>query len=54
MNEADIELLEDYGWSVDCESPFELSNENGDRATGEAADIVLEYFRELDEMEDQS
>jgi hypothetical protein len=45
MNEADIDLLDQYGWVVECESPFELRHEDGSRATGQAAQIVLEYVK---------
>ncbi len=41
--EDDIKILEEYGWTVECESPFEISYKEDEtsRATGFAADIVL-------------
>jgi len=50
MCEDDKKILEENGYSVDCESPFEISNENGDQATGECAWIVLQYLK-MDEDE---
>ncbi len=42
MNEEDIKLLEENGWEVECESPFEICHEHCDAsATGLAAYIVL-------------
>ncbi|MBT7497359.1 hypothetical protein HN662_03450 [Candidatus Woesearchaeota archaeon] len=51
MNEKDIKLLEDWGWEVICESPFEISlmDEEQSQASGAAADIVLEHIKELDD-----
>lgn len=46
MNKNDIKVLEENGWSVDCESPFDISNdETGDQASGMAAQIILDSFR---------
>jgi hypothetical protein len=46
MNKDDIILLEDNGWEVECESPFEISHEHCDAsATGFAAEIVLDYLK---------
>ena len=45
MNKQDEALLEANGWSVLCDSPFEIELvEDGERlgfASGEAAEIVL-------------
>ncbi|MDA3780203.1 MAG: hypothetical protein PF487_08330 [Bacteroidales bacterium] len=42
MNEVNIKLLEENGWVVECESPFEIRYEDGGAfASGCAADIVL-------------
>ena len=42
MNEDDIKLLEENGWEVECESPFEIRYEDGGAfASGMAADLVL-------------
>ena len=50
MNEKDIKLLEDWGWEVICESPFEISlmDEEQSQASGAAADIVLEHIKDVD------
>lgn len=36
-----IKRLEANGWTVECYSPFELHNEDGSFATGQAAEMVL-------------
>lgn len=46
--EEDLQLLAKYGWSVDCLDPLEIYHEDG-MATGYAAELVLEYTREMDE-----
>jgi hypothetical protein len=43
MNEK---LLEENGWTVECESPFEIRHEDGSFATGQAAQIVVIYLEE--------
>lgn len=53
MDQDDIELLEKYGWEVDCLDPLEIYHESG-MATGYAAELVLEYTREMDEMQNDS
>ena len=46
MNPEDIKLLEDEGWIVECQSPFELYHkETNSRATGYAAEIVLSSLK---------
>jgi hypothetical protein len=40
------EILESNGWQIDCESPFEISHEDGSFATLNAANIVLQSFKE--------
>lgn len=46
MNQEDIEFLEENGWTVECESPLEIrENESGSFATGYAAKCVLESLR---------
>ena len=37
----DRKLLEENGWEVECESPFEIRTKNGCFASGQAAYIVL-------------
>ncbi len=34
------------GWSMDCESPLEISHEDGSRATGQAAQMVIQHIKE--------
>lgn len=46
MNEQDRKLLEDDGWTIECESPFEIRTENGDFASGTAAIYILIYLQE--------
>lgn len=48
MKQEDIDLLKVNGWSVDCESPFELSKTNGSTATLSGARDVLAYYKLLD------
>lgn len=50
MKDTDRKLLEDDGWTVDCESPFELSREDGSRATGAAAWLVLTILRQRESL----
>jgi len=46
MNEEDEKLLEENGWEVECEHPFEIRHEDGGAfASGFAAQIVLEYLK---------
>ena len=33
-------ILEENGWTIVCESPFEIEHEDGDVATGYAAKII--------------
>jgi len=41
--EDDMKLLEDNGWVVECESPFEICYKDGGAfASGHAAQIVLD------------
>jgi len=42
---TDEELLSENGWTIECESPFEISHEDGSTATGLAARIVLDYYK---------
>lgn len=48
MKDKDIKFLEESGWQVDCESPFEISliDEPSSHASGYYAEIILEYERE--------
>lgn len=53
------EILEKYGWSIDCESPYELSHEDGSFASGAAAhyvkNAILEEFinDQYEDLEEQ-
>jgi len=50
MNEEDIKILEDAGWIVECESPFEIRHEETESfATNEAAWIVLYSIKNQEE-----
>jgi hypothetical protein len=40
------EILTTEGWEVECELPFEIRHTDGSFATGQAADIVLEYLKD--------
>ena len=51
MNDHDKKLLEDDGWEIDCESPFEISRPDGSRATLAGAEYVLDYLRRLAKLE---
>ena len=41
MEQKFIDILENAGWMVECESPFEIRHNDGSFATKQAADIVL-------------
>lgn len=46
MNENDELILEKNGWTVECESPFRIrNNETGDFASGVAANVVLNSIK---------
>ena len=53
MNKKDEKLLGDDGWTVDCESPFELSREDGSRATLAGAEYVMEFLRRADDVAEE-
>ncbi len=44
MKPEDEEMLKKEGWTVDCDSPLEISHETGAVATGIAVDIILNYY----------
>lgn len=48
MKREDIQILEDNGWIIECESPFEIRHEDGSFATQQAAEIVLAYYTDID------
>ena len=43
--EEDKKMLDKNGWTLECESPFEIRHEDGSFATGQAARIVMEHLR---------
>lgn len=45
MDKNDETLLENNGWEVECESPFEIRTKDGSFASGEAAQIVLDSIK---------
>lgn len=46
MNDSDEKLLASHGWTVECESPFEVRHEDGSFASGQAADFLVSALRE--------
>jgi len=40
------EILKKYGWTIDCKSPYEISNEDGSFASGQAAHYVTNAVME--------
>ena len=49
MKNEHIELLEKNGWTVECESPFEIRHDNGSFATMTAANQIFDDLRREDE-----
>ena len=47
-------ILEDNGWEVVCESPFEIKTEDGSFASGEAASIILYHLKQESEKSKKS
>lgn len=45
MTDADRKLLDDAGWTVVCESPLEIEDVDGSRATLLAAEIVVDWLK---------
>ncbi len=45
MSDGDELILEEAGWTVECESPFEIRHDDGSFATQQAAHIVLQVLR---------
>jgi len=42
---TDKEILEKYGFTIICESPFEISNEVNEKAEWELAYMVLDHCK---------
>lgn len=49
MNDKDRILLFKHGWTVECESPFEIRNIDGSFASGQAAQYVMTGLLEEEE-----
>jgi len=45
---SDEAILERWGWTIDCESPFEISHGDGSRATGQGAYMVLDGLKQAE------
>ena len=43
---TDEELLKENGWTVECESPFEIRHEDGSFGCGRGAMDLLRYLRD--------
>jgi len=53
MKQEEIDLLEKYGWTVECYSPFEVRHDDGSFASGQAAKMVLDCIQlEYEGIED--
>lgn len=39
-----VKILYNAGWSIDCESPLEISHVDSSRATGRAAQIIIDVL----------
>jgi len=46
MEITNKELLEKYGWSLDCENPLEISHTDGSRASNIPAKLMIESLKE--------
>ena len=47
--------LEEAGWTMTCESPLEIEHSDGSAASGQAADIVIDYVvsEHMDDLIDE-
>lgn len=45
MTDKDFKLLEEAGWTVECEDPLEIRYQDGSFATGVAAYSVVHNLR---------
>lgn len=41
-------VLAENGWTIECESPFELRHDDGSFASGQAAEMVVEALESVD------
>lgn len=46
MSSTDKKVLASHGWTVECESPFEIRHMDGSRATKQAAKAILSSLLE--------
>lgn len=51
MKLTDEEILDRCGWSLDCQSPLNISHTDGTMATNYAAQVMIDYLR--DEFEEE-
>ncbi len=42
---SDEELLNSFGWSIECESPLEVSHTDGSFASGQAVKYLIDGLR---------
>jgi len=49
MTEEDKAILIKNNWNIDVESPEEISDEDGNRATGEAVHLIIAYYKKVEE-----
>ncbi len=55
MNESDIRLLAHNGWVVECESPLEISHEDGSFVSGLFVNSIIEQLKlDLNKVIDNS
>lgn len=48
---SDEEILKEMGWTIECQSPFEIRHEDGSFASGQAAQYCLDNIKkEFDEL----
>ena len=45
INPSDDDILEEFGWVMECESPLEIRHEGGSFASGYAATLVISQLR---------
>lgn len=41
----DKKILKHFGWTIECQSPYEIKHEDGSFASGQAAHFVIEQLR---------
>ena len=54
MRTIEVEFLKKHGWTVECESPFEIRHTDGSFATGQAAKAVLDGLMAESDFRDAS